>query len=399
MIRQILGTLSSAAIRALRPVKIYAYQTRFDTVKGLILEATSFVDFSMILLNIQNNAMLLHQEAYGGNFLFGKAVAVTDHETAAAAIAAPLFKCNHFMGVDIVSTDSAVFASNSGSLNQCPALRKVAREAMDKTIFTPRLRAKTYASIAKECKTILDDWAKNRDMSNMLVLRSAATRMFLQVLDGKTVSAEDAEAATKNYFTHFGLLSAFGRYLPAIPGILRSRENLRRGSYFMLRDKYDMNIDAIDMTLFAAQFSVGTLVIQCVTDLQKTGLAYEDLDYDHKRNFIIEAVRLWPTVTSVHRIVESDETIRVGDHDLKLRAGDEVIYPFVCTNRDGGVFRNPMKIDLDRPQAEYDAVLSWSKGSHGCPGKALSIDVTMLMLDKLAERYDLSKLKIYNPTF
>ena len=399
MIRKLFHGISCVVIAVLKPLKTYAYRTRFFFVRGLILEITTLIDWLMIFFNIQNNIMLLHQKIYGGNFLFGQAVMITDYDTTARDITKPLFKCNHFMGVDIIANQSSVFGMNAGSLNQCPPLRASSRAMMDATVFTEELAAQGYEQVKAECAGILEEWAADPKMAGMWSIRGTATRIFLKVLSGTLVSKEDADYSTKKYVTHFGELSIFGRYLPSVNGLLGSHKFIRKEAYFRLKEKYDIDMGIIDMTLFAAMFSVGTLLIRCVEDIQTWKIPYGELDYEKKRNFIFEVQRLWPTVTSVHRIVERDETVRIGNRELKLTPGDEVVYPFICSNRDESTFDEPKTMKLDRPAEEYERVLSWSKGPHACPGKEISIDVTLVMLDELARHHDLSRLKIFNPTF
>lgn len=398
MIRKMLHAVSYVVIFLMKPFKVYAYRTRFPIIRGLIIEVTALVDFLLIFLNIQNNTMLMHEKVYNGNFIFGKGIALTDYDTIATDIQKPAYKCNHFMALSIISTDSSVFAINAGSLNQCPPLRGWTRKSMEDNVFTGDLLTHDYESLHALNREILEEWGEHPKMAKVFPLRGASTRIFLKILSGTTVSSEDAEAATFQYIRRFGELSLFNR-VPFVNGILGSHKGIRKDAYFMLKEKYDLDMMVIDMTLFAAMFSVGTLVIRCVEDIQSFAIPYKDLDYQMKRNFIFEAVRLWPTVTSVHRIVERDENVRIGKKDITLTAGDEVIYPFACGNRNAERFHEPAKMNLERPQEEYANVLSWSKGPHDCPGKELSIIVTILMLDQLSKRYDLSKLKIFNPTF
>jgi cytochrome P450 len=115
---------------------------------------------------------------------------------------------------------------------------------------------------------------------------------------------------------------------------------------------------------------------------------------------VIEAFRICPTVTTVHRIVEADEKLEIRGRARTLRAGDEVAYPFVCINRDPRVFTTPEEFRLDRSPSESAQVLSWSAGPHACPAKDLSIVSSVLMLDTLAAaRGDLRRLKIFNLEF
>ena len=397
--RKLIHALFYVVFAIMKPFKIYAYRTRFGIIRSIILEITTFIDWLSIFFNIQNNSMMLNWKVFKGNFIFGKAVMVVDYDSAAEALPKPLMKGNNFMGVNIVSASNNAFALNSGSLNQNPPLRDYFREGIDKTIFTESVRALDIDKVREQTQEIVEEWGKDPKMTHMYPLRSAATRIFFKILADTTISYEDSLSVTQNYIRRFGELSMFNGYVPWVNGLLGTRKHVRKDAYYILKNKYNIDVGTIDMTLFAAMFSIGTLVIQAVDFIQENNIDYKNLDYQHKRNFIYEAVRLWPTVTSVHRMLEDDEVVRVGNKDLNLTVGDEIDYPFICTNRDPKHFSNPDKMDLDRPAEEYEKVLSWSKGPHGCPGKEISILVSIVMLDAMAEHTDLSTLKIFNITF
>ncbi len=398
MIRRVLRPISFVIVFVLKPFKLFAWRTQIQFLKRLILTLAKPIDFVLILMNTQNEAMLIHWRVYKGNFIFGDGVMVTDYETTAEGIKQLSFRGNNFMGVNIVSSESDVFASNAGILNQNQPVRRLTRDYMDAHIFTESALALTYDAIRQKCDEILSDWSSDPKMTKMMTIRSAATRIFLKLLSDITVTEDDAKSVTFAYVRRFVELSLFGRYLQFISELLGSRKYIRKDAYFKLKE-YGIDTMVIDVTLFAAMFSVGTLVIRCVEDLQRFGINYKELDQQQKRHFIIEAVRLFPTVTSVHRMVERDESTRVCNREIQLTPGDEVIYPFVCSNRDADHFPDPTKMKLDRSAEEYDKVLSWSKGPHSCPGKEMSILVTMVMLDQLSEKHDLSTLKIFNPSF
>ncbi len=396
MIRAFFHLASTPVIYMMKPLKSWAYRTRFALIRRLILEFTEFVDWASIILNVQNQAMLLNWRANKrGNFIFGAGVMITDYDAAATALAKPLFKNNNFMGVRIVAGDNDVFATNSPMLQQGPPLRKQSRAYLDKHIFTEAVHALDYEAVRGACQEILDDWSSDPKMANWLVIRSVVTRMTLQLLGGKTVSHEEAKSITWRYLRHFVELSLFSRYFPFLAAVLGSRKRIRE-PYFKLKEHGFDNL-MVGMTLFAAMFSIGTIVIRCVENVRRHDVDYSSLDREGKRRFVIESLRLFPTVTSVNRVVERDEEVRVGRRALKLTAGDEVIYPFVCVNRDPKHFKDPDRFDIHRDAEEYDKVLSWSTGPHGCPGKEMSILTTMAMLDALAERFSLGQLRIFNP--
>jgi hypothetical protein len=236
-------------------------------------------------------------------------------------------------------------------------------------------------------------------MATMLSIRGTLTQLFIRVLAEKSMPKAVADEITWHYFRRFAEFSLFGRYFPGMLGILGTREAIRRGAYIPLR-KLGVDNLAIDMTLFAAMFSVGTIVIKCVQFLRDHNIDYAALSPFQRFAFVIESFRVCPTVTTVHRIVEADETVEIRGRRRTLRAGDEVAYPFVCINRDPKIFSEPEKFRIDRSPAEGAQVLSWSTGPHVCPAKDLSIVSSVLMLDTLtAARGDLRRLKIFNLEF
>ena len=396
MFRRLLYPLSFAVVFLLKPFKLYAYRTRFAPIRRLIIAFTTPIDFGLIFMNVQNETMQLHARVYGGNFLFGNGVMVTDYATTDTDIRKLACRGNNFMGVGLVATEA--FATNAPIIHQCPPIRTSTRHYLDTQVFTPEVRGRDDAAVRAQCREILDDWVRHPRMANMYVLRSATTRVCLKVLTGITVSLDDAESATKIYMRRFVEFALFSRYFALILDLLGSHKSIRRDVYFKLK-AYGIDLMAIDITLFAAMASIGTVLIRAVSDIQRFGINYGALMLEQKRRFVTEVLRLYPTVTTVHRILEQPEIVRVCNRDLALTPGDEVVYPFICSNRDPRVFRDPDRIVLDRAPEEYDRVLSWSKGPHSCPAKEMSIVVTVVMLDALASRFPLDQLKIRNLTF
>jgi len=381
MIKGFLRVISTWAVYLLKPVKLFAYRTRSQRLKGFILEITTFFDFASNFIHGQNEIMLLHQKAYGGNFIFGKGVMVTDYQTIADAVPKPSHRTNLFMGINVVSGNE-VFVTNSPMIAQGEPFRTLARQDLEENLFTPEVRALDYAAIKEKGAHILSDWLANPKASDILIMRSTTTRLFVFLLSGITLSKEDAESVTAAYLRRFAELSLFQRYLPFVTGILGSERAIKKDAFYKLRDA-GVNNSVIDATLFAAMFSCGTLFVRCVGDIRRHGIDYRGLDQAKRRNFIMEAIRLFPTVTTTHRVVEKNESVRVGKRDLELSPGDQVVYPFVCAHMDTEAFECPHKMNVERPQDEYEKVLSWSDGPHMCPAKELSILVTMLMLDTL----------------
>lgn len=383
---------------ALMPFKLVAYRTRWRWLKRLVLEFTTFWDFLMVFALAQNGAMRLHGGIYRGNFPFGKALMVVDGEAAERDIAKPTLRGNRFMGVDIVANDPMAFATNAGPITTGPPTRSLIRQHIETHILTPRVRAFDLSSLRAECAGILDEWKADPEMANMWVLRGTVTRLFLQILAQKTLPKAEVERITFHYTRRFVEFSLFGRYAPCLLGLLGTREGIRRDAYLPLRAAGFDNV-VIDMTLFAAMFSVGTIVMKGAEFARTQGIAYHQLAPHERVLFVMEAQRLFPTVTSVHRIVETPEAVTVRGRRVVLEAGDEVAYPFVCINSDPRRFPFPDRFKLDRSRAEYERILSWSTGPHVCPAKDLSILATVIMLDALAERCDLRQLEIANLEF
>ena len=288
MIRKIFHALSYLVIVPLMPIKTYAYRTRFGFVKRSILTVTTFVDFVLIFLNIQNETMLIHRRAYGGNFVFGRGVMVTDYDSAAEAIVKPSLRGNNFMGVSLVSSDCSAFGTNAGILNQCPPIRDATRAYVDRTIFTEDVMALGLDSVRDRCREVIDDWAAGPNMATMLMIRSTVTRAFLKILSGTTITADDADSVTLQYMRRFVELSLFAGYFPVVCDLLGTHKGVRRDAYIKLKG-YGIDLMTIDITLFAAMFSIGTLVIRCVEDTRRFGIDYAGLDARSKRRFIIEA--------------------------------------------------------------------------------------------------------------
>jgi hypothetical protein len=396
--RALARTLSIPAIRLAMPVKLFAWRCRWKWLKRLILELTTAMDWAMVFADVQNEAMLLHFRVYKGNFIFGQAIMVVDHTAAKAQIEKPSLRGNRFMGVDIVSNDPAAFLTNAGPISTAPPTRDLVRRYIDEKIMTPEVRALDLSSLTSECKGILDEWASGAEMATMLKIRSAATRIFIKVLSGIDLAPQQADAITFSYVRRFSELSLFGRYLPSMLGILGTRQGIRRDAYLPLRRLGVDNL-AIDMTLFAAMFSVGTIVIKSAGLAKANRIDYPALSMRERMAFVVEAVRLCPTVTSVHRILEETEQVAVAGTMLTADPGDEFAYPFVCINRDASVFSVPEAFRLHRPLEEVASVLSWSSGQHVCPAKDLSVLVTMMMLNALSSRFDFQQLTIYNLEF
>ncbi|MES2663971.1 MAG: cytochrome P450 [Pseudomonadota bacterium] len=397
-IRPTTHVFSYAIVSVLKPLKIYAYKSQLSFVRRAIIEITTPIDFALIWLNIQNETMQLHEKIYGGNFIFGRGLMLTDYNSTAQDIVKPIYKTNDFMGVNIVSSTTDVFSTNSGILNQNQPIRKSTRHYVNDNIFTPRVQAYTYDQVLTESKSILRDWSDDKNMLSTFKIRGAVTRIFIQLLAQTKITKNDADDVTFDYMRRFVEFSLLQGYFPFLTGLLGTAQHIRKNVYIKLRN-YKIDNMIIDMTMFAAMFSVGTLVIRCIENVNRYGINYAELSPQKKRNFIMESVRLYPTVTSIHRTLEKEETFTVANQKLHLQPGDQIAYPFICSNQDKDFFTKPNEFNIHRSEKEYEGILSWSKGPHDCPAKELSILVTQIMVDTIAQKHDLRAITILNPAF
>lgn len=376
--------------------KLFAYRQPFQALRRILLEMSQFFDFLMVFANIQNHAIAINFRLHRrGNFLFGKAVMVVDYKTALEEIPEIKMKGSRFMGVPLVANEPGVFVSNAGPITTSQPARQVLREHMNRSVFSGELMQVDFAKMNETCSDILREWTDADDRVSMWTIRGTATRIVVRLLAGKDISREAANAVTRAYFLRFGEMSLFGYYAPFMLGLLGTRDRIHRDAFKPLQDLGVDNL-VIDMVLFAAMFSLGTIIIKCIDNTRQHDIDYVRLDHEQRIRFVIESQRLYPTVTSVHRILEKAEKVVVNGKTLQLYPGEEVAYPFLAINRDPAYFSEPDAFRLDRSDEEVDRVMSWSVGFHACPVKRLSVLITVMQLDALAAHDDLRSLRFFN---
>jgi cytochrome P450 len=379
------------------PFRVWAWTTRWRFIRGVLLEILTVLDTLMVGVYIQNGALLRTQRLFGrGNFLFGKALMVVSHADAAAAIVRPQARGSLFMGLPIVAFAPGALATNAAPTAVSQPARRVLREHMDVHVLTPERQQQGLGRLRDRCAHVLDEWARDPDRDTQWSLRGAVTRVLSIVLADIDIPKAQADEITGHYIRRFAEYSAFAYFVPFVLGLLATDDKVREQVYMPLR-RMGMNPLVIDMVLFAGMFSVGTITMKCVENLAEYDIDYSKLSEAERMAFVTESLRLWPTVSTVHRLVEEPEQVVVGRRTITIRPGQEIAYPLVCINRDPSVFKDPEAFRLDRPREEVDQILSWSRGMHGCPAKHISVAVTVLMLDTLAGAAgDLRKLKIAN---
>ncbi len=383
----ILG-MSKGLIYLLKPMKLFAYTTKFQFLRRLIIQFTAFIDFILSFLYGQNEVMEAHEKVYKGNFIFGHGVMKTDYDSTFDEIQKPSMRTNHFMGIPVVSGNE-VFVVNSPLISLGEPFRTVARNHINETLFNEDFYKLTYDDVNGKCARILDEWLADDNPENITKMRSVSTRMVIYMLQNMDVGKAISEKVTAAYLKHFIQLSLFKNYLPIATGLMGTEKKIKKDAFYPLI-KMGVLPSVVDATLFAAMFSIGTLFAKCVDYLREHGIEYNSLNLEEKMKFVTEVVRLYPTVTTTHRILEAPETVTVAGKTLNLTEGDEIVYPFVCANKDKAAFECPHKIKLDRSEQDYDKVLSWSKGAHACPAKKFSVLVTVVMLDALNSKTPLS---------
>jgi len=365
----------------MKPFKLFAYTTKSGFLKRLIIQFTTFLDFIISFIHGQNEVMEVYQRVYKGNFIFGHGVMKTDFQSTIDEIKHPSMRTNHFMGIPVVSGNE-VFIVNSPLISLGEPFRTLAREHIDETIFDEAFYSLTYEDVIEKCAVPLKEWLESPKPQDIITMRSVSTRMTILLCDDLLISKEDSEKATAAYLKHFVRLSLFKNYFTLITGLLGTEKYIKKDAFYHLK-KLGVSSTVIDATLFAAMFSIGTLFTKCVDYLRKHNIDYDSLDLEEKKRFVVEVVRLYPTVTTTHRILEAPEEVVVAGRTLQLTEGDEIVYPFVCSNTDEKAFKCPFDIKLDRSEEDYDKVLSWSKGAHACPARDFSVLVTIAMLDTL----------------
>ena len=94
-----------------------------------------------------------------------------------------------------------------------------------------------------------------------------------------------------------------------------------------------------------------------------------------------ETMRYLGTVRATMRIASEDIVL----HDVELPAGTLVMTSLAAANRDGGVWEDPHRFDIDRP-ATTDPQLTFGSGVHYCLGAALARAELQEALPILARR-------------
>lgn len=388
--KKILVALTTGMIWLLKPLKLFAYTTRFGFLKRLIIQFTTFLDFIFSFIHGQNEVMEVYEKVYKGNFIFGHGIMKTDYKSTLEEIQQPSMRTNHFMGIPVVSGNE-VFIVNSPLISLGEPFRTLAREHIDETIFNEAFYDLTYDQVVEKCAIPLQEWLEDPNPKDITTMRSVSTRMVILLCEDILISKEDSEKVTAAYLKRFVQLSLFKNYFTLITGVLGTEKFIKKDAFYHLR-KLGVSSTVIDATLFAAMFSIGTLFTRCVGDLRKHKIDYDSLSLEEKKKFVIEVVRLYPTVTTTHRILEAPEEVVVAGKTLQLTEGDEIVYPFVCSNKDEKAFKCPHAIQLDRSDQDYEKVLSWSKGAHACPARDFSILVTIAMLDALNQKIPLKDI-------
>lgn len=380
------------------PFKLLAWKSNIRFFKRLVIMITKPIDFLLIWVNNRNGILLIYEKAYGGPFFFGEAYMETDFTKTESEIVLPSTSSENFMGLSIVSSEADVFASNSGILHQNEPLRTCTRNYLDEHVFQPERTCLAAEHIKVRCADAFRDWKEGDGRDTMLAVRAQVTRIFIKVLTDYDLDQETTRRVTKNYIRSFLELCMFGRYMVFISDLLGSRQRLREKVFLPLKER-GINTMAVDVTMFAAMFSVGTMVLNAIEDARRFDIDYASLNPKQKRHFLIEVMRVFPTVNTVDRIVETPTEVTVKGLRIQLQPGDEIAYPFVCSNRDPKHFKDPDNFRIDRSDEEYEKVLSWSKGPHGCPAKEIALQSGIAMLDELTVDRDLRSIRIFNPIF
>ncbi|MFO7567863.1 MAG: cytochrome P450 [Enhygromyxa sp.] len=394
--RRMLGVLTRPLFRMMVPFKLWAFTTKRVWLRGVILEFTSAIDLMLVAVHVQNPALMRTFQAFKGNFIFGRALMVTEHAAAAAAVVQPQLRGSLFMGLPIVGYAPTTFMTNAGPISVSQPARGILRAHIDEQLLSHAQRSPDLESLRTRCADLLRDWVEDPRRDTLWSLRGTVTRVLARVLAEVELPKQDADRMTAAYLRRFAELSAFSYYAPSMLSLLGTHEAMRRDVFIPL-ERRGVSPLIVDMIMFAGMFSIGTIVMKCVDYTRTYDIDYGTLSPSERVAFVVESLRLCPTVSTVHRIVEQPEAVEVRGRALEVLPGQEIAYPFVCIHRDASVFDQPESFRLDRPASEVAEVLSWSRGPHMCPVRDLSVVVTVVMLDALADAAgDLRKLDIYN---
>lgn len=325
---------------------------------------------------------MLNARVFDGNFPFGKAMMVVDHERAAEAMLRSQLRGSLFMGLPIVAYAPAALMTNAAPTAVSQPARGVLREHMNEHVLSAAHKKPDLDVLRASCAHVLQEWSVDPKRDTMWSLRGAVTRVLAIILADVDIPKGQADTITKVYIRRFAELSVFAYFAPFMSGLLGVEEGVRRDVFLPLK-RLGMSALVVDMVLFAGMFSVGTITMKCVEFATKYDIDFGALSDEKKIRFVVESIRLWPTVSTVHRIVEEPELVEVGGRTIEVQPGQEIAYPLICTNRDPTVFENPESFRLDRPPGEVAQILSWSRGDHVCPAKDISILATVMMLEAL----------------
>jgi cytochrome P450 len=314
-----------------------------------------------------------------------------DYQSIDKEIQLPSLRNNTLTG-GAVSALSEAFATNVPMISMGEPVRTQVREYLDTHYLLPETMSLTSEEIQAKCAVILNEWVEGESPTDPFIMRSVATQITIFLTTGILISKQHSERATKTYLMGVLKIILFREYFAFLVGVMGIEKQLKKDVYLPLRELGVPN-PVIDYTLFAAMISIGGLFIECVKNIRAHHLTFGELQPAQKTRLVIESIRLQPTVTTTHRVVESPENTTIAGKTVTLTGGDTLVYPLVCANTDERKFKCPHQFDLNRSQAEYDNVLSWSKGSHDCPAKDFSIQVTLAMLNTLNARIPLATIQ------
>lgn len=156
MIRKFFQLLCVPVVHVLKPIRIWAWTTRFSFIRGIILELMTWIDTLMVLINIQNGALLLNHKVFkGGNFFFGKSLMVTNHAEAAEAIVKSQLRGSLFMGLPIVAFAPPALMTNASPTAVSQPARGILRDHMNKVVFTEARSKPSLESMRSSCADAL----------------------------------------------------------------------------------------------------------------------------------------------------------------------------------------------------------------------------------------------------
>jgi hypothetical protein len=156
-------------------------------------------------------------------------------------------------------------------------------------------------------------------------------------------------------------------------------------------NKEDLSYVLTDMVLFAGVVGTTHLTYAVLHKIKENNDMLQ-LYKSNPYNFIVEAARLDPPVTSLNVLMKEDKTYNIYGKDYNFKKGTHLMAVISEANIDPEVFEEPEKFN---PNRDLTKVLSWNGfGFRKCPARDISINICKTIIDYYIENLYPIKYKI-----